>query len=296
VPHESKKGFDLEGNSMPTLTAQQIGDRIRARVTSSWNATAGDGLQAGHPETPVTGIVTAWTPSIDVLRRAVAAHANFVVTRECPFWSREAEVRGYSGASQTATRAGMAHDPTFVFKQRYIDEQRLVIWRLASNWDARVATRPVGALARALSWEAFAREPAGRYVVPKTTVAALAADIQRRLLVHGQRVVGAPDASVSRIALSRGFLLVPDVQKTLHAGDVDLFVAGEPVEWEAFPYVADLMAAGRVKGMILLGNAVSEEPELGDVATWLKTLVPELPVQFMPAGEPFTPFARSAVK
>ena len=60
----------------PTLTAQQIGDRICARVTPSWDATAGDGLQAGRADTSVTGIVTAWTPSIDVLRRAVAARAN----------------------------------------------------------------------------------------------------------------------------------------------------------------------------------------------------------------------------
>jgi len=271
-----------------TVTAQQIGDRIRAHVAPAWDATAGDGLQAGRPDTVVTGIATAWTPSIEVLRRAAAAHANLVITRECPFWSREAEVKGYSGAGDTAKRADMVKDQTFVFKQKYIDEHGLVLWRLSSHWDARVAAHPVAALARKLGWEAFAREAAGRYTLAPTTVGALAGAIQRRLSVCGLRVVGAPDAPVSRVALSRGFLLVPDVQKMLRAGEVDLFVAGEPVEWEAFPYVADLVTAGRAKGMILLGNAVSEEPELADVAAWLETLVPEVPVRFMPAGEPFT--------
>lgn len=208
----------------PTLTAQQIGDRIRARVAPSWDAAAGDGLQAGRSDTVVTGIVTAWTPSIDVLRRAVAAHAKLVITRECPFWSREAEVKGYSGAGETATRAGMAKDPTFVFKQRYIDEHGLVLWRLSAHWDARVAAHPVAALARALGWKTFAQEPAGRYVVPATTIGALAGDIQRRLSVRGLRVLGAPDAPVTRVALSRGFLLVPEVQTILRAGAVDVFV------------------------------------------------------------------------
>jgi putative NIF3 family GTP cyclohydrolase 1 type 2 len=270
------------------LTAQQVGDRIRARIASSWDVAAGDGLQAGRPDTVVTGVATAWTPSIDVLRRAVDAHANFVVTRECPFWSRETEMQGYSGAGATATRAGMATDPTFAFKQRYIDEHGLVLWRLASHWDAHVAPNPVGALARALGWESFARQPAGRYTIPSTTIGALAATIQRRLSVRGLRVLGAPDAPVSRVALSRGFLLVPEVQKIVRGGDVDVCVAGEPVEWEAFPYIADLVTAGRTKGMILLGHAVSEEPELADVAKWLETVVPEVPVRFVPAGEPFT--------
>ena len=42
------------------------------------------------------------------------------------------------------------------------------------------------------------------------------------------------------------------------------------------------------KGMILLGHAVSEEPASADVAAWLKTIVSEVPIQFIPAGEPFT--------
>ena len=270
-----------------TLTADQIGERIRARVAPAWDPAAGDGLQVGRAETIVSGIVTAWTPSIDVLRAAVAARANLIVSRECPFWSREAEVKGYSGAGRTATRADMARDATFVFKQQYIDEHQLVLWRLSSNWDARVAAHPVAALARALGWEAFAREPAGRYAVEATTIGALADTIRRRFSARGLRVLGAPGAAISTIALARGLLLVADVQKILRAGDVDLFVAGEPVEWEAYPYIADLVTAGRAKGMILLGHAVSEEPELAEVAAWLETLVPEVPVHHLPAGEPF---------
>ena len=271
-----------------SLTAAEIGDRIRARVARSWDAAAGDGLQIGSPQTAITGIVTSWTPSLGILGRAVAAGANMVVTRECPFWSREAEVRGYSGAGQTATRADMAKDAAFIAKRRFIEEHRLVLWRLSAHWDARVAAKPVSALARALGWQRFERGAAGRYALPPTTIGALAADIQRWLDVRGLRVLGAAEARVRTVALSRGLLLVRDVQRILSAGDVDLFVAGEPVEWEAFPYVADLVTAGRTRGMILLGHAVSEEPEQAEVASWLTAVVPEVRVRHIPAGEPFT--------
>jgi len=41
------------------------------------------------------------------------------------------------------------------------------------------------------------------------------------------------------------------------------------------------------KALILLGNEVSEEPGSGEVAAWLKTFVSEVPVEWLPAGEPF---------
>jgi hypothetical protein len=67
---------------------------------------------------------------------------------------------------------------------------------------------------------------------------------------------------------------------------VDVVVGGEPVEWEATEYFQDLIAAKMSKGLILLGNEGSEEPGSGEVAAWLKTFVKEVPVEWMPAGEP----------
>ena len=47
------------------------------------------------------------------------------------------------------------------------------------------------------------------------------------------------------------------------------------------------MTAGVAKGWIMLGHTISEEAGMLEMAQWLKGVVPELPVQLIPAGEPF---------
>ena len=269
------------------ITVADVASRIHASLGVAWNAAAGDGLQAGRPDTPVTGIATAWTPSLDVLRRAVTAGANMIVTRECAFWSRETAITGYSGAGATTTRKDMTADPTFAFKQSFIEKNDLALWRLSGNWDARQDDAQLANLVTALGWQTYQADRPGRVTLPRTSMSDLAARIRTALGARALRVLGDAAAPIRTVALTHGFLLVPEVQTIVRDASVDVIVGGEPVEWEAFPYVADLVTAGRVKGMILLGHAVSEEPGSRAVAEWLATLVTEVPVRFLPAGEPF---------
>ena len=52
-------------------------------------------------------------------------------------------------------------------------------------------------------------------------------------------------------------------------------------------YAQDAIAAGMKKALIVLGHAISEENGMSECARWLKTFVTEVPVEFVPAGEPF---------
>ena len=47
--------------------------------------------------------------------------------------------------------------------------------------------------------------------------------------------------------------------------DVDVFVCGEPREWDAVEYARDSIAAGKKKGLIVLGHDMSEEKRDGRV-------------------------------
>jgi len=47
------------------------------------------------------------------------------------------------------------------------------------------------------------------------------------------------------------------------------------------------VAAGQNKALILLGHAISEDPGMEECAMWLKTFLPGVPVEFVPAGDPF---------
>ena len=69
--------------------------------------------------------------------------------------------------------------------------------------------------------------------------------------------------------------------------EADVILAGETREWESVEYAQDTVAAGRQKGMIMLGRVVSEDPGMNVCAEWLKTFVHEAPVRWLPAGDPY---------
>ena len=121
------------------------------------------------------------------------------------------------------------------------------------------------------------------YVLPATTLGALAADIARTLGDHAIRIAGDPAMKVSRVALGPGYGMPP-----LTAG-VDVSVGGEIAESGGnTEYVLDAVAAGQPQGMIMLGHMMSEDHGMREVADWLKTFLTDLPIAFIPAGEPFS--------
>jgi putative NIF3 family GTP cyclohydrolase 1 type 2 len=273
------------------ITAQQVVDRIQKNLGVPWKTPGLDGFAAGSPDTRVTGIVTTFTPTLEVLRRAVATQKNMIVSREPVFYT-DPRYRG----GPAATNEDLAKDPTLRFKRAFITENNLVVWRFFENWNARETDGQLRALAAALGWEKYYQPGAGEelyqrgnefFVLPSTSLGALAKNVRDRLKSHGIRVIGDPQTRVSKCALTHGFLLVPELATVLKEPAVDVVMCGEPVEWEAGPYFMDVVASGQKKGMIVVGHEVSEEPGSGEVAAWLKTFVPEVPVEWIPAGDPF---------
>jgi hypothetical protein len=58
-------------------------------------------------------------------------------------------------------------------------------------------------------------------------------------------------------------------------------------EWESSEYARDMVTSGRDRGLILIGRTLSEDPGMKVCAQWLERIVPETPVRWMPAGDPF---------
>lgn len=252
------------------ITAQQVIDRIQQQIGSAWKSQSADILHAGNRDSEVTGIVTTFAPSLDVLRRAVAAKKNMIVSREAPFWAR--------GRSDS-----MNQDATYRFKRDFIQSNNLIVWRFFDNWNARRPDGQLVGLARALGWEKGAN---GYFPLPPATLRETAANIKRTLKMKSIRIIGDPNTRVTKAALSHGMYQVADLEKHLEEPGVDLVVIGEPIEWEASPYFADLVASGQKKGLIVLGQEVSEEPGCGEMATWLRSFLKDVPVEWIPTGEP----------
>jgi putative NIF3 family GTP cyclohydrolase 1 type 2 len=256
------------------LTARQVIERIKKNLGVTWQAQTVDTFKAGDPDTPVIGIATSFMATLDVLQRASAASKNLIISHEPTFYGHLDETKDLTA------------DPIFRAKRDFIAKKKLVVWRFHDHWHARQPDAIYVALAQLLGWEKYSVDKSlMMYTLPRTTLEALARDMQTRLKTQALRVIGDPRAEVSKVALSPGAAGLRMQMQLMPKADV--YVCGEATEWEGIEYARDTIASGEKKGMILAGHVVTEEPGMNLCAQWLHTLVPELPVEWIPAGDPF---------
>jgi putative NIF3 family GTP cyclohydrolase 1 type 2 len=256
------------------VTAQEIVTRIQQTLAAdgiAWRATTVDTFKAGRPDTAVRGIATTGMATFDVLRRASAAGRNFVVTHEPTF---------YNHLDQTAA---LASDATYLAKLRFIEDQGLVVWRFHDHSHMLRPDPLVAGSARTLGLTPYALPgERGVYAIPQTTLRALAGDIARRVGGRFIRVCGDPEMKVTRVAMGPGYGVPPLTQA------VDVAIGGEaPESGGHAEYALDAQALGRPRGVILLGHMMSEDWGMREVADWLRAVVPDVPVEWIAAGEPF---------
>ncbi len=282
------------------ITSQQLIERIQKNVGVPWQSQESDGFSDGilfgSPDVTVTGIVTTWTPTLDVLRKAASSAKNVIICRQAPSYSRGERAPVAWRNAPAPSKEMLDKDPVWQVKQDFISNNNLVIIRFLDNWDARNTDGQLRGLARALGWDKFHLTKSAKdayelrniyFRLPPTSLNNLAEGAKKKLNIQGLRVIGKPESTVTKVALTHGLLLVADAERILREPDVDAIVTGDAVEWEAAPYFQDLVAAGKAKGLVLLGDEASEEPGSGEVANWLKGFVTEAPIEWIPAGDPF---------
>jgi putative NIF3 family GTP cyclohydrolase 1 type 2 len=259
------------------MNAGDVVQRIKKNLGVAWrDTTYRDTYKAGAPDTPITGIATTVFASFEMIQRAVAAGLNMIVPHEVTYWNDRDDITIVSA------------DPLYTQKLDFLRKNNVVIFRMHDHMhDQRPDFLYVGS-ARQLGLDAKYETAPGshKFTIPETTLAALAADVQRRTGARALRVVGDPNARVRRIQLGVGYA-TPSVNST----DVDVVISGEQQEVDGFldspEYVLDAAALGMPKGWIMLGHAVSEEAGMLEMAEWIKGFVSEVPVQLVKAGEPF---------
>jgi putative NIF3 family GTP cyclohydrolase 1 type 2 len=267
------------------ITAQEVLERIQKNLGVPWQTETLDGFKSGEPSTEVSGVGVTAMATMEVLSRAVREKTNLVVTFEPVFFGR------MDGASAPAAGRGMVgitpDDPVFLAKKEFIQKNGLVVFRFYDNWRSRRPDPFATGLAQIMGWTKYqAGGNALQYEIPSITIGALAEGLRTRLKARaGIRVVGDARTRVRRIAMLPGVSPLASTMKALP--DSDLVLAGEVREWESVEYAQDAVAAGQNKGLIMLGRVVSEEPGMNVCADWLKSLIPEAPVRWLPAGDPY---------
>jgi putative NIF3 family GTP cyclohydrolase 1 type 2 len=270
-----------------SVTAQQIVDRITKAVGVEWKTGTVDSFKAGDPSAAVTGVVTTSLATIEVLRQAVKAGANMVITAGPTFYSRADSRTPPAGRGRGAATGPPPADRVFTAKNDLIAANGLVVWRFSDHWRLRTPNPFAQGLTAALGWDQYrdATDP-GRVTLPPTSLERLASAVMSQLEARGGvRVVGNPAARVRTVGVLPGTVPIQGMLALLP--QVDVVVAGEIREWESSEYARDVVTSGRDKGLILVGRTLSEEGGMQVCADWLKTLVPEAPVRWVRAGDPY---------
>ena len=266
------------GQSKP-LTAREVVNRIQAHVGVPWQAETVDTFKAGSPDDPVTGIAVTMMATMDVLERAAASGKNLVITHEPTF---------YNHLDKLDVLGEKEKDPVLAAKLAFIAEHHLVVWRFHDHWHRRSPDGIEAGMAHALGWEKYQdHENQYLFAIPESSLGSLAAELKQKLGIHVLRVVGDPHSKIRKAALVPGSSGFQEETTALETKDVDVLVTGEPREWETVEYVADAVTQGKHKALIILSHIPSEQAGMEECTRWLKTFVSEVPIEFVPARDPF---------
>ena len=258
-----------------TLTIQQVIDRILEDIPGAPFSDTVDTFKTGDPAQPVTGIVTTFLASCDVLQQAINLSANLIITHEPTFYNHRDEIHW------------LQDNAVYQAKRRLIDDHQLVIWRFHDYWHRH---RPDGILTGvlgALEWTPFVDNEQPHIVnLPPLPLRDVVKHLKSKLGAQTVRVMGAPDLACQRIGLMVGS---PPAQWQIGAlaGDIDVLVTGEINEWETSEYVRDVIYQGHNKALVIVGHELSEEPGMAYLVQWLRKRFPGIAITHIPTGDPF---------
>ncbi|GHO86327.1 Nif3-like dinuclear metal center hexameric protein [Dictyobacter formicarum] len=234
-----------------------------------------DTFKCGDPNQEVSGIVTTFTATLDVLRQAVALGANLIITHEPTFYDHRDNTDW------------LGDDPVYAAKRTFIEEHKLTIWRFHDYWHMHEPDGIQVGVEKVLGWENY-QHTDNRYVIhiPPTTVAHVIEQLKQKLGTSTIRIIGDLDMPCQRIGMLLGSIGGDNQIKAFHLANLDVALCGETTEWQTGEYIRDAIAAGQKKALIILGHATSEEAGMQYLVDWLQPKIPEVKITFIPVGDP----------
>lgn len=262
------------------FNANQIIDLIRKNVRCPWSYETVDTFKSGNPEDVVTGVAVCMFADMKVLKQAVANKCNLIIVHEPTFYSHQDETKS------------LENDPVFEGKLKYINENKLIIWRFHDHWHRTTADGIYVGMIEKLGWSHNQTDSSMlRFRFDKQKLSDFISHLKLTFPGSSFRVVGNPDMIVTNVAFSAGAPGSGTHLKLLREKNIDLLIAGEAPEWETYQYAYDAQLQGKNKAVIFLGHAVSETAGMNYCARWLKGFIPQnINIQYIESGSSFTTY------
>jgi len=237
-----------------------------------------DTIKIGDASQKVTGIISTFMATVEVIEQAAWLGANFIITHEPTFYNHLDETDW------------LENDPVYQHKKALLEKHGITVWRFHDYWHTY---RPDGILhgfLQEVGWQAYldtSRE--NTCVIPKIKLKDLAAFLKKQFNLSRTFYIGNPNLICENIGILPGAWGGRAHIPFLGKENIEALIVGESAEWEAVEYVRDAAHAGMKKGLIILGHARSEEPGMRWLVDWLKPKVAGVKITFLGAGDPFQP-------
>ena len=145
-----------------------------------------------------------------------------------------------------------------------------------------------------LGWEEYVTGETTKpltYVIPPVTATELAETLMEKFDLTGARIVGDPDAVVSKVFFCEhinGSPMSGDEKKIVKAADYDVIIPLEIVDWTLSEYVRDSCQLGRPRVLLEMGHFNFEELGMRYMTEWIPEIVgPDVPVHYIQSGDGF---------
>ncbi|GAB3957408.1 hypothetical protein GCM10028805_50060 [Spirosoma harenae] len=236
-----------------------------------------DTLKSGSASQQVTGIVSTMFATTEVIHKAIAAGANFIIVHEPTFYNHLDETDWLQQNS--------------VFRQKFdlLTKHNIAVWRFHDYWHSH---RPDGirtGMLSALGWTNYmdASNPQLLHM-PATPLHQLIAHAKQKLGIKLVRVVGDKNQTCQKVLLLPGAAGGRNQIMAIEKAQPDVVFCGESSEWETPEYIRDARQQGKKISLVVLGHIMSEAAGMEWLVSWLKPQVPGIKVSYIPSENPFT--------
>jgi putative NIF3 family GTP cyclohydrolase 1 type 2 len=258
------------------FTVQEVMDIILKEIPGAPFQQTVDTLKSGTADQKVTGIVTTMFPTIDVIKKAIALNANFIIAHEPSFYNHADDLNWVADNS--------------VVKQKLelLQKNKIAIWRFHDYWHTH---RPDGVsygVLKKAGWLQYYKTGEPLIVIPSISLKQITQHLKSSLGIDHVRVIGNLSQQCRRIALMPGAASGQSQVSFMEKEKPDVLVVGELREWETAEYVRDAQSMGPKTALIVLGHSVSEEPGMEYLVEWLQPKLSGLKVTHVPSKSPFT--------
>lgn len=168
-----------------------------------------DDYKCGDPRQECTGVVTALTPNISVIRKAIELGSNLIVVHEPTFYTSD-DGPGW-----------FEEFPNEIYekKRALLDEHGIVVWRDHDHMHAHNPDSIFTGVLKYLDWQDKARVDSDTGLfshflvdIEETSLRNLCEYLIDKIGINGARIIGDPESRVSRIAFV-GHLYPQDYRK-----------------------------------------------------------------------------------